>query len=114
MGVGIMPLPIGQHTKSVWTIQACCCKSKLSKSEIPKLEYTSNDQVVVVDDMPLFISHVGDSAFTSPSSSLKLCVPLLAKDNNVVEFHSVFCVIKDKILVVELVKGTLRDRLYQL
>lgn len=74
--------------------------------------------------MPLFISHVGDFAITSPSSSLKLCVPLvakhlvsifqLAKDNNVVEFHSVFCVIKDKILVVELVKGTLRDRLYQL
>lgn len=94
-----------------------------------KTEYTGNESVFVGDGSQLNISHTGYSFIPSTGGNLKLenvlCVPHIAKnlvrisklarDNNVfVEFHADFCVVKDKMSGTELLRGTLKDGLYQI
>ncbi|XP_038895842.1 uncharacterized protein LOC120084010 [Benincasa hispida] len=91
--------------------------------------YTCTDKVIVDNGTPLNISQYGSSTLLTNSGVLSLfnilyvpeivkilvSVSKLAKDNNIlVEFHVDFCVVKDKESGVALLKGKLKDGLYQL
>lgn len=92
-------------------------------------EYGGKDCVTIGNGDKLSITCVGNSVLTYGYHVLNLenvlCVPEIAKnlvsisklaqDNNVhIEFHGNFCLVKDKTSGRVVLKGTLKDDLYQL
>ncbi|KAL3634153.1 hypothetical protein CASFOL_021207 [Castilleja foliolosa] len=93
-------------------------------------EYNGTSKLQVGNGQNELISHIGNSTFYSPDSDRKfhlkdlLHVPGITKnlisvskfalDNNVFfEFHPFFCLVKDQVTQTTLLKGTLKEGLYQ-